>query len=71
MGKNGKPVSEAQKRATAKYEKQNYDKILLRLKKGVKDRIIEKIGSNGSINGFIAEAIELKLAIETENQEEK
>ena len=54
-------VSEAQKRATQKWESENYDKILVRLKKGTKDRIIEKTGG-GSINGFIAAAIEKALA---------
>ena len=56
-----KKVSAAQKRATAKYEKENYDKVLLRLKKGVKDRIIEEIGPDGSLNGFITDAILEKL----------
>ena len=61
MGKDGKVVSDAQKRATAKYEKQNYDKILLRLRKGTKDRILSCVGENGSINGFISELIEREL----------
>ena len=57
MGRDGKPVTEAQKRATAKYERENYDKILLRLRKGTKDRILQKIGEDGSVNGYIAELI--------------
>ena len=57
MGRDGKPVTEAQKRATAKYERENYDKILLRLKKGTKDKILQKIGTDGSVNGYIAELI--------------
>lgn len=57
MGRDGKPVTEAQKRATAKYERENYDKILLRLKKGTKDRIFKKIGAAGSVNGYIADLI--------------
>lgn len=65
MGKDGKVVSDAQKRATAKYEKQNYDKILLRLRKGTKDRILSYIGENGSINGFITELIERELRTAT------
>lgn len=48
------PVSEAQKKATAKYEKENYDKILVRFPKGMKEKIQEK---SKSINGFIVEAV--------------
>lgn len=62
MGKNGKTVSESQKRATAKYESANYDKVLLRMKKGVKDEILSAIGEDGSVNGFINQAIAEKLA---------
>lgn len=57
MGRDGKPVTEAQKRATAKYERENYDKILLRLRKGTKDRILQKVGADGSVNGYIADLI--------------
>ena len=56
------PVSEAQKKATAKYEQQNYDKILLRLEKGKKDRIKNHAESKGeSLNGFINTAIDEKI----------
>lgn len=51
-------VTEAQKRATAKYEKENYDKILVRLPKGTKEKIK---ASGDSLNGFIIAAIEEKL----------
>lgn len=61
MGRNGKPVTAAQKRATAKYEAANYDKIMVRLKKGVKDDILAAIGEGGSLNGFITAAIMEKL----------
>ena len=54
-------VTEAQKAATARYEKKVYDKILLRLPKGTRDRIVAKIG-DGSINGYIAELIEKDLS---------
>lgn len=53
------PVSEAQKRATAKFEKQKYDKVLIRLDKGEKDRIkahAEQLSE--SVNGFIKRAID-------------
>ena len=60
------PVSEAQKKATAKYEQQNYDKILLRLEKGKKDRIKNHAESKGeSLNGFVNRAID--EAIERDN----
>jgi hypothetical protein len=61
MGKDGKTVTEAQKRATANYERKNYDKILLRLKKGTKEKIIKKIGENASVNGYITDLINKDL----------
>lgn len=61
MGRDGKPVTAAQKRATAKYEAANYDKIMIRLKKGVKDEILAAIEEGGSLNGFITSAIMEKL----------
>lgn len=42
------------KKATAKYEKQKYDKVLVRFPKGTKERIQEK---NKSVNGFIVDAV--------------
>jgi len=63
VGKDGKTVTEAQKRATANYERKNYDKILLRLKKGTKEKIIKKIGENASINGYIADLINKDLKV--------
>ena len=52
-------VSDAQKRATAKFELKNYDKILLRLEKGEKNKIKEYASEHGeSVNGFIRRAIE-------------
>lgn len=53
-------VSEAQKRATAKYEKENYDKILVRFPKGTKERIAKV--TNDSINGYIINNVLSKLA---------
>ena len=54
-----KKASEAHIRATTKWEKENYDKILVRFPKGTK----EKITNSGakSINGFIVEAVKEKL----------
>ena len=53
-------VSEAQKKATAKYEQQNYDKVLLRLlEKGKKDKVKAHAENKGeSLNGFINRAID-------------
>lgn len=51
-------VSKAQKAATAKYEKENYDKILVRFPKGTKEKI--KVKSD-SVNGFIVDAVNKEL----------
>ena len=53
-----KKVSEAQMRATAEYEKKNYDKVLVRVPKGTKDKITE---TGCSLNGFIVTAVNEKL----------
>lgn len=56
------PVSDAQKKATAKYEAKAYDKILLRLPRGKKAVIEEFVRWNGgSVNSFINDAINEKL----------
>lgn len=51
-------VSKAQKKATAKYEKENYDKILVRFPKGTKEKIQAK---SDSVNGFIVNAVNKEL----------
>lgn len=48
------PVSDAQKRATAKYEKEAYDKVLVRFPKGTKERIQ---ATRESINGYIVKSV--------------
>lgn len=48
-------VSTAQKRATAKFEAANYDKVLVRFPKGTKEEIKEIY--NDSVNGFIVNAV--------------
>ena len=53
-----KKASEAHMRATAKWEKENYDKVLVRFPKGTKEKI-SKTGS--SLNGFIVSAVNEKL----------
>lgn len=53
------PVTEAQKRATAKYEKEKYDKILTRFPKGTKQKIVDT-GAD-SVNSFIIRVVEKEL----------
>jgi len=53
-----KKVSDAQMKATAEYEKKNYDKILVRFPKGMKDKISN---TGDSLNGFIVSAVKEKL----------
>lgn len=54
-----KKASAAHIRATTKWEKENYDKVLVRFPKGTKDKIINS-GAK-SINGYIVEAVNEKL----------
>jgi len=52
-------VSEAQKRATTKWEAKTYDRILLRMPKGKRDRIKAAADAEGkSVNGFIMDLID-------------
>lgn len=53
-----KKASEAHMRATAKWEKENYDKVLVRFPKGTKDKIVN---TGNSLNGFIVSAVNEKL----------
>ena len=62
------PVSQAQKNATAKYERENYDKILTRFPKGTKEKILNT-GAK-SVNSFIIQAVKEKLE-NSEQTEEK
>ena len=55
-----KKASEAHMRATAKWEKENYDKVLVRFPKGTKEQITAT-GAK-SVNGFIVEAVQEKLS---------
>ncbi|MBR5306690.1 MAG: hypothetical protein IKU47_07195 [Oscillospiraceae bacterium] len=61
-------ISKAQLRATAKYVKNNYDEIKLRVPKGLKDEIREhaEIMDDGSINAFVLRAIRETLERDTE-----
>jgi hypothetical protein len=52
------PTTKAHIKATAKWEKANYDKVLLRLPKGTKERIQAQAES---VNGYISAALLEKL----------
>ena len=58
MADEKKKASEAHMKATAKWEKDNYDKVLVRFPKGTKERI-KQTGS--STNGFVVAAVLEKL----------
>ena len=49
-----KKASEARMRATAKWESENYDKVLVRFPKGTKERI-SALGH--TINGYTVKAV--------------
>ena len=56
-------LSNARKRANAKYEAKAYDKTLIRLQKGMLDKIRGHAENRDeSLNGFIVRAIEETMA---------
>ena len=56
------PYSEAQKRATIKWDKENYDRVYLTVPKGMKQRIEAVAKEHGmSIRSYILEAINEKM----------
>lgn len=58
MDEAKKKVSEAQRRAVAKYNAANYDRVELRLDKGRKDEVKAHAETQGeSLNAFINRAI--------------
>lgn len=58
MDSSAKKISDAQRRAVAKYNAANYDRVELRLEKGQKDIIKAHAESKGeSLNAFINRAI--------------
>lgn len=62
-------VSEAQKRATSKYESRNYDKILIRLKKGQRERYKRRAEEKGySLNAYIIHLIEKDINDEAKSK---
>ncbi len=59
-------ISEAQKKAVAKYNAKSYDEIKLRVPKGKKDIIQDIAEQQGkSVNGYIKEAVEGKIKADT------
>jgi predicted HicB family RNase H-like nuclease len=59
------PYTEAQKRASMKYNEKAYDRIALRVSKGDKEKIKAFAESNGeSLNGFINRIIDEALSKE-------
>lgn len=53
------PISKAQQKATAKYVKQNYDRIEIKVPKGRKAELQAHATQRGeSLNGFIGRAID-------------
>ena len=53
------PASKAQQKAVAKYMKENYDEIKVRVAKGQRERIKTHAEAQGeSVNGFINRAID-------------
>ena len=58
-------VSKAQQKATAKYMKNNYDEIKVRVSKGSKEHIQTAAAENGeSVNAYIIEAVNSRLRSE-------
>lgn len=61
--------SDAQKEATARYNKKAYDRIDLVVKKGQRQMIKDFAASQGkSLNRFICDAIEKEMNTETKNE---
>lgn len=55
--------SDAQKEATARYNKKAYDRIEIKVKKGRKKDIVEyAAGQNKSVNQFVVELIEKEMS---------
>ena len=59
------PVTKAQQRAVGKYEKENYDKVLLRLPQGNREKIKAHAQQKGmSLNAYIVDLIEKDMRTE-------
>ena len=61
-------ISEAQKRATMKYMKNNYDRLEIKVLKGSKQAIQDVAASVGeSINGYVKKAVRTQIKADTGN----
>ena len=61
------PVSEARRRANAKYDKENFEYCTVKVKMGRKAEIQDHATANGeSVNGFINRAIDETMERDTE-----
>lgn len=61
-------VTKAQQKAVAKYMKNNYDEIKVRVAKGTKELIQSAAAAKGeTINGYIKAAIKAKIKADTGN----
>ena len=62
--------SDAQKEATARYNKKNYDRIEIKVKKGQKGKICQYAKQQGkSVTQFIVELIEAEMANKEQAEE--
>lgn len=65
-------LSEARKRATYKYISKAYDRIVLNLPRGERDRIKTAAGESGeSVNAYIKRAISAQMTREEKNARAK
>ncbi|MBR3166908.1 MAG: hypothetical protein IKF16_12145 [Lachnospiraceae bacterium] len=55
-------ASDAQKRATEKYDKANTKQIMMKLNKGTDADILEKLASVPNVQGYIKELIRADMA---------
>lgn len=63
-------LTEAQKRANAKYNAKAYDRVELKVKKGRKDEIKAHADNKGeSLNGFINRAIDETMKRDSSTEE--
>lgn len=64
--------SDAQKKAVAKYNAANYEQIILRVKRGMKEKIRVHARRQGeSLNGFVNRAIDETIARESAGNTEE
>ena len=61
------PVSKAQQKATAKYVKNNYDRIEVKVPKGRKEEVTTHAQGQGeSLNAFVVRAIDHEIERDTQ-----